>query len=406
MKKWEKEGETAETSLLVASASPSSNVLVPKSPFTIDKTRVQAEMLVNRLRKRYRHLCKWARRIGCDAFRLYDRDIPEIPLVLDVYAMPGTAPASAISPEHNAGPLSWAHDHAHPGPFVAGALYKRPYDKPPAEEAVWLAAMRTAIAEAMNMPEDNIFLKQRERLCGAAQYTKRGERNVTTIAHENGMRFLVNLSDYLDTGLFLDARKVRAWLRDSCGGKRVLNLFCYTGSLSVAAAKGGAVSVDSVDLSSTYLEWAQKNFALNELTGPRHTDKRHQFIRADALQFVKRARRDRQKWDFLILDPPVFSNSKKMPGIFDIKRDHPALIQDCLSLLAKDGTLLFGAKLKGFVLDTLSYSAVPVSDITLRMKDEDFKTKNRGKWYVFQKGETAANCRGKLTEQTVGRLGI
>jgi 23S rRNA G2069 N7-methylase RlmK/C1962 C5-methylase RlmI len=324
-------------------------------PLSTDKVRLQADMLANRLRKRYRHLCKWARRTSCDAFRLYDRDIPEIPLVLDIYAADRKDAAA---------------------PFVSGALYKRPYDKPPAEEAAWLAAMRGAVGTALAIPETNIFLKQREHQRGTAQYEKQGGGQVTTIVHEKDMRFLVNLSDYLDTGLFLDARKVRAWAAASCAGKHVLNLFCYTGSLSLAAMKGGAVSVDSVDLSSTYLEWAEKNFSLNDCL-----DKRCRFIRADVLSFIKRAAG--RAWDVIILDPPVFSNSKRMIGTFDVKRDHLLLIQNCLSLLTQGGVLLFGVKRRGFTLDTPS--TVTVTDITERMKDEDFRTKNGGKWYVLDK---------------------
>jgi 23S rRNA G2069 N7-methylase RlmK/C1962 C5-methylase RlmI len=340
----------------VAPVAPFLRDSAPRIPLSADKVRLQADMLENRLRKRYRHLCKWARRTGCDAFRLYDRDIPEIPLMLDVYAVGREAAA----------------------PFVSGALYKRPYDKPPAEEEAWLTVMRGAVGTALAVPEKNIFLKQREHQRGTAQYQKNGKGQVTAIVREKDMRFMVNLSDYLDTGLFLDARKVRAWVEGSSAGKQVLNLFCYTGSLSLAAMKGGAASVDSVDLSSTYLEWAEKNVTLNGCM-----DKRCHFIRADVLSFIKRTHG--QTWDLIILDPPVFSNSKKMIGIFDVKRDHRLLIQNCLSLLTQNGVLLFGVKSKGFVLD--APPSATVTDVTERMIDEDFRTKNGGKWYVLQKKE-------------------
>lgn len=347
-------------------------------PFTADKISAQAEMFANRLGKRYRHLRKWARRIGCDAFRLYDRDIPEIPLVLDVYAVPGIDPSQAIMPEHEGAVPAVS------GPFVAGALYKRQDGDPSAVdgEAAWLSAMKGVVGTVLAAHEKNIFLKERER--GNEQYAKIDNRSVTTVVHERDTRFIVNLSDYLDTGLFLDARKVRSWLRERCGGKRVLNLFCYTGSLSVAAVKGGAVSVDSVDLSLTYLAWSRKNFALNGLAG-----ERHRFVRADALRFIKQASgKETNKgrtWDIIVLDPPVFSNSKKMTGFFDVRRGHERLIQDCLSLLAKNGTLLFGVKLKRFSLDPRSFPAATITDVTRRMRDEDFCVKNGGKWYVFQK---------------------
>jgi 23S rRNA G2069 N7-methylase RlmK/C1962 C5-methylase RlmI len=347
---------------------------VPKTPLTTDKIGAQAEMLANRLGKRYRHLRKWARRIGCDAFRLYDRDIPEIPLVLDVYAVPGTNPVSAVSPE--------GLEPVPAGPFVAGAWYKRQSENPSAGETEMTrrSAMRRVIGTALAIPDHHIFLKERER--GSGQYAKIDNRCVTTTVHERDMRFMVNLSDYLDTGLFLDTRNVRSWLREGCGGKRVLNLFCYTGSLSVAAARGGAASVDSVDLSSTYLAWARKNFALNG-----YADERHQFIRADALRFIEYAISGGLTWDLIILDPPGFSNSKKMTGVFDVRRGHERLIRDCLSRLAQNGTLLFGVKRKRFSLDPRAFPAATVTDITRRMRGEDFGARNGGKWYVFQTRE-------------------
>jgi 23S rRNA G2069 N7-methylase RlmK/C1962 C5-methylase RlmI len=347
---------------------------------TTDKISAQAEMLANRLGKRYRHLRKWARRSGCDAFRLYDRDIPEIPLVLDVYA-------------------AWKDPAQTAGPFVAGAWYKRQSENLSAEETeieteietdtAWRSAMKQTIGAALAIPDHHLFLKERER--GNGQYAKIDDRRVTTLAREKDMRFVVNLSDYLDTGLFLDARNVRSWLRGECGGKRVLNLFCYTGSLSVAAAMGGAASVDSVDLSSTYLAWARKNFALNGGAG-----ERCRFIRADALRFVEHALCDPagRTWDMIILDPPVFSNSKKMTGFFEVRRGHERLIRDCLSLLAQNGTLVFGVKQKRFSLDPRAFPAVTVTDITRRMRSEDFRAtgcgaKHGGKWYVFQKNKEA-----------------
>jgi 23S rRNA G2069 N7-methylase RlmK/C1962 C5-methylase RlmI len=342
--------------------SPQTCSLEPSS------TVAQAGMLANRLGKRYRHLRKWARRTGCTAFRLYDRDIPEVPLVLDVYGVPET------------------QDTSEKPPLIAGALFKRtdgpPGEEPSEDEAAWLAAMRQAVSGVLAVPVENIFLRQRERQRGAAQYTKTGTRRVITIVREKEMRFIVNLSDYLDTGLFLDARKIRAWLCGSCAEKRVLNLFCYTGSLSLAAAKGGAAAVDSVDISPTYLRWAKQNFTLNGCAAPRFS-----FIRADVIRFIGQARAAKRKWDIVILDPPVFSNSKKMTGVFDVRRDHRALIQKCLALLAEDGLLLFGVKRKRFSLDAADFPSARITDVTLRMTDEDFRTnaKNRGKWYVFQK---------------------
>jgi len=184
-----------------------------------DKNQYQAELLRNRLTKRYKHLRKWARRLGIDAYRLYDRDIPEIPLLIDLY-----------------------------GDAVSGALYERPYEKEPQEEEVWLAVMKHVIAETLELPLDQIFIKQRKRLRnrdeGSAQYQKIDSKAVIRQVHEGGLTFQVNLSDYLDTGLFLDHRLSRDLIRSEAKGRRVLNLFCYTGSFSVYAAHGGAAQVD------------------------------------------------------------------------------------------------------------------------------------------------------------------
>ncbi|MDR1900068.1 MAG: class I SAM-dependent methyltransferase, partial [Treponema sp.] len=217
---------------------------------TAAQAEAQAVMLANRLRKRFRHLKKWAARTGTDVFRLYDRDIPEIPLVLDWY-----------------------------GGSLAGALYKRPYEKDDAEERRWLALMKAAAAEALGIDGGRIFIKFRERQRGAAQYRRMAGGGGTDAGHgaggggadngvnsgggsmdagaireaaEGGLRFRVNLSDYLDTGLFPDRRRLRALILEEAAGKRVLNLFCYTASFSVYAASGGAAEIDSVDMSNTY----------------------------------------------------------------------------------------------------------------------------------------------------------
>ena len=185
----------------------------------IKKTELQAEMLRNRVHKRFKYLKKWAKRIGTDAFRIYNRDIPEIPLLLDYY-----------------------------GNAVSGALYERPYEKDSKEETRWLTAMRKAISSALEIPESNIFLKERKRQRGKAQYEKNDKKAFWTEVREGGLRFRVNLSDYIDTGLFLDRRKMRSVIQKEAEGKKILNLYAYTSSFSLYAAKGGATEIDSVDL--------------------------------------------------------------------------------------------------------------------------------------------------------------
>jgi 23S rRNA G2069 N7-methylase RlmK/C1962 C5-methylase RlmI len=314
-------------------------------------TALQAEYLFNRLSKRYRHLKKWAKRAGTNAFRLYDRDIPEIPLVLDFY-----------------------------GDAVSGAIYHSNEEK--GEELYsaesWLPAMKASAAGALGIQADNIFIKERRRMRHRQdtgdQYSKVAGKGFYRDVREGDLCFRVNLSDYLDTGLFLDSRGKRALIRSCAAGKRVLNLFAYTCSLSAAAAKGGARQVDSVDLSNTYLEWGRINFALNGLEG-RHNEGALALIRDDVQRFLGRAAREKLSWDIIILDPPSFSNSKKMSGSLDIRRDHAALIRSCLSLLSPGGTLMFSSNRKGFSLESADYPLCTVKDIRKELADEDFRGK-------------------------------
>ena len=341
-------------------------------------------MLFNRLSKRYRHLKKWARRTGTNAFRLYDRDIPEIPLVLDLY-----------------------------DDSIAGALYKRPYEKD--DEENWLYAMKSAAARAIDIPESRVFLKVRQRMRhrqeDGLQYGKTSAQSFynrkiaerhfyddkntiryfcnekNAIRHffrdvrEGDLSFRVNLSDYLDTGLFLDARRKRALIRAASAGKRVLNLFAYTCSLSVCAAKGGALQVDSVDLSKTYLEWGRVNFALNGLEPADSFN----FIHDDVIKFINHARRSGLRWDLVILDPPPFSNSKRMMTTLDLRRDHLELIRDSLSLLNPKGTLWFSSSTKGVRIDEGDFPGINVKDKRKELVDEDFLGKRIPVCYTFDK---------------------
>jgi 23S rRNA G2069 N7-methylase RlmK/C1962 C5-methylase RlmI len=338
------------------------------------KTAAQAEMFANRLVKRRRHLSKWARRTGVGAYLLYDRDIPEVPLKAEYYpelSGPGHTGRGALS-------LS---------------LYKRPYDKDKEDEAAWLAAMKTAAAERLDLEPADIFFRLRERQQGDTQYGRVADTRALRDVCEYGLRYRVNLSDYLDTGLFLDRRLFRALIRSEAAGRRVLNLFCYTASLSVAAAAGGAAAVDSVDLSNTYLDWARENFILNglcPLSAAPGQDTRRQntpdkaprdggpfrFIRDDALRFADRC--GGQTWDIIILDPPAFSNSKKMAADFDLKRDHPAIVSRYLKLLKPHGTLYLSANVKGFKINEDAFKTGPLSsieNISENLRDEDFKGK-------------------------------
>jgi 23S rRNA G2069 N7-methylase RlmK/C1962 C5-methylase RlmI len=342
----------------------------------MEKLEEQAAMFRNRLLKRYKHLKKWARRSGTDAYRLYDRDIPEIPLVMDFY-----------------------------GGAVSGALYERPYERDEEAEEQWLGAMKAAAAEALGLGEDRIFLKQRRR--GRFLYEKSPgprARSFYQVVREGGLRFRVNLSDYLDTGLFLDRRGLRALVREEAGGKRVLNLFCYTASFSAAAAAGGAVAVDSVDLSRTYLRWGIENFRLNGFGGGLFPEaptpgnapasgEPYRFIPAEALSFLAGAKKRGLSWDRVILDPPTFSNSKRMRGTLDIQRDHRELITRALGLLGPGGVLYFSVNARRFRLDEAlggeDFGGLGVRPFRLRdlgslVMDEDFRGRPLPRCYAFE----------------------
>ena len=343
-------------------------------------------MLFNRLQKRFRHLRKWAQRTGTGVFRIYDRDIPEIPLVLDFY---GDCSAEAASEFSQAA-------------AVCGALYKRPYEKDQSDEKKWLFAMKESAASALGINPEHVFLKQRQKQKGASQYEKFNNEGFEKIIRESGLAFKVNLSDYLDTGLFADRRLLRSLVRSESKNKKVLNLFCYTGSFSVYAAAGGAFSTDSVDLSNTYLNWARDNFLLNGFSAGIQkylcTDAkaysgdslRHILIKADVSEFIKNALIKKTQWDIIIVDPPAFSNSKKMINDFDLNRDLTELLLQCLKLLAPDGKIFVSVNVKRKAPAAheqeaaLSACNVRVTDLSKKIEDEDYKGKKTPKTYLIE----------------------
>ena len=329
-------------------------------------------MLANRLQKRFRHLKKWAQCERIGAFRLYDRDIPEIPLVLDFYGDCNLLCEAAL----------------------CGALYRRPYEKDETEETIWLEAMKESAAATLIIKPDNVFIKRRQKQKGLSQYEKtRGERFEKTV-NEGGLLFKVNLSDYIDTGLFIDRRKLRDIIRVQAAGKKVLNLFSYTGSFSVSAAAGGAASTDSVDLSNTYLKWAKENFELNNLTADffnKNKTTAHRLIRADVLEFINESIKDKARWDIIVLDPPAFSNSKKMSDNFDLNRELEDMLDQCVTLLAPEGKLFLSVNLKRNApqaqeLETRLCSHrenVRVTDLSKAITDEDFKDRKIPKAFLI-----------------------
>lgn len=311
----------------------------------------QREILLNRLVKRDRHLRKPARREGTNCYRVYDRDIPEVPLSVDRYA-----DAAVV------------------------CLYERPYVKPEQEEAEWLALMKGAVAEALGLDPGSVLGKTRRRLGLDEQYNRTDDAQIFLIVEEHGLKFKVNVSDYLDTGLFMDHRPTRALVRRMSQGRRVLNLFCYTGSFSVYALAGGAIEVCGVDLSNTYLAWAAGNIALNNLDQARYRG-----VRVDVVRFLVEAAIRGERYDLIILDPPTFSNSKKMDDFMDINRHWPALVQSCLAVLDNNGDLLFSTNSRGLKFDPQTIEAGAIVDITSASTPEDFRHKPHRAWLIKKK---------------------
>ncbi len=341
------------------------------------KTAEQAVMLANRLEKQYKHLRKWARRTGVSCFRLYDKDIPEIPLAVDLYT------------ESGSGDL-----------YLHIALYERPYDKPDEEEILWMQSMKEAAADILGIPTSRIFTKIRKRQRGEdAQYERVASEGGKIVVEEGGSKFLVNLSDYLDTGIFLDHRPARLLVREEAPGKRVLNLFCYTGAFSVHAAAAGATNVTSVDLSKTYLGWAAENLSLNGFdavapeAGHSHraerADDRYPLVHADVKAFLEEARRTGKTWDIIVCDPPTFSNSKRAVETLDINRDWPALCRSCLALLSPGGILYFSTNSRSlkFDPDLIGGAATRDSTVIQDLSDfsvpEDFRNRNIHRLWKF-----------------------
>lgn len=363
----------------------------------IEKRTYQAELFSNRLAKKFRALRKWARKNRVSCYRLYDRDIPEIPLAADVYeflpdGITDKIEAAKFLREEE---LRVSENDPSAGAEIARRrylhlfMYERPYETDEAEENKWISAMAHAAAEVLSIEENHVIVKTRKRQKGESQYEKiESDRKLEALVQECGQIFRVNLSDYLDTGLFFDHRPLRSIVRETCAGKSVLNLFCYTGSFSVYAAEGKARRVESVDLSNTYLNWAQSNMALNGFSDT----KKYVFTRGDVTTFLQKKCAEKpteqNHFDIIILDPPTFSNSKSTQNTLDINRDWPRLVSDCLNLLAPAGILYFSTNSKRLKFDaaivperTQSGGKVTITDITAQSLPEDYKgTKNRRCW--------------------------
>lgn len=299
-----------------------------------------AEAFANRLQKNFRHLKKWAKREGVSCWRVYDRDLHDYNVAVDLYE-------------------KWVHVQE----------YERPPKIDDARAQARLDLVMQTIPGVLGVTPEDCFLKVRRRQKGGSQYEKLDERGELHEVHENGHVFLVNFTDYLDTGLFLDHRITRKMLGEMSKGKSFLNLFAYTASATVYAAKGGATSTTTVDMSNTYLEWAAKNFEANGISeGPQH-----ELLRADCTVWIPAGGASRRHWDVIFLDPPTFSTSKKMEGTFDVQRDHVPLLRSTAKLLARNGVLLFSNNFRRFEIDAGAMPELVVEDITRRTIPEDFK---------------------------------
>ena len=295
---------------------------------------------VDRLVRQLKERRGWASRNRVSCFRVYDREDVGFPFLIDLYE----------------DRLVWS------------VLSDKDEDEVP-EDLFVLASEATGISRA------KIHMKARQKQSGKDQYTKVGEEQELLTVREGGLKFLVNLSDYLDTGLFLDHRWTRSYVRDLAGGLKMLNLFAYTGSFSVYAAQGGAFETTTVDLNQNYLDWAKKNMELNDYSGPRH-----RFLKRDVLEFLRSE--TKLKFDLIVLDPPTFSNSKKMDRTLDIQRDHPELIKGCLKMLNPDGWLVFSNNYQKFNLNTASLPPCTVKDITPFTLPKDFKKGAHKAWLI------------------------
>jgi len=298
-----------------------------------------AQMFANRLQKNLKQLGKWARKEQVDCYRVYDADMPEYAVAVDLYQ-------------------DWVHVQE----------YAAPRSIDPEKAQSRLLDALAAIPQALGIDPQRVVLKRRERQSGTRQYERQATEGRFQEVNEGGVKLLVNLTDYLDTGLFLDHRPMRMRIQREAAGKRFLNLFCYTATASVHAAKGGARSTTSVDLSKTYLDWARRNLSLNGFS------ERNRLEQGDVMAWLEA---NRDSYDLIFIDPPTFSNSKRMEGVFDVQRDHVQLLDLAMARLAPGGVLYFSNNFRKFQLDEHLDARYVVEEITAQTLDPDFARNNR-----------------------------
>ena len=297
-------------------------------------------MVANRLRKNRRRLSPWLRREGISCYRVYDADIPEYAAAVDIY-----------------------HGHPHIAEYAA------PKSVPDDTANRRLEALVQAVCSVFEVPAgERVAVKRRERQKGTGQYQRLEQTGERLVVSEGAVKALVNLHDYLDTGLFLDHRPLRTWVSREAKGRHFLNLFSYTGAATLHAAAGGATTSTSVDASATYLDWFGANLALNGFS-----DRQHRAIRADVRSWLAEETR---QYDLIMLDPPSFSNSKRHDD-FDVQRDHYALLELAMARLTGEGILYFSTNSRRFKLDARALETWQVSDVTQQSIPEDFRRNQR-----------------------------
>jgi len=332
------------------SVSPSPWDKTPKTiPKPVDSSAVvatvspQAEMFANRLKKNLRHLAKWARKNQLDCYRVYDADLPDYAVAIDIY-----------------------------GDFVHVQEYAPPADIDPLKASERLDEVMQIIPAVLGLNREKVALKLRQKQRGSSQYESQAALRQRFEVRENDLRFWINLTDYLDTGLFLDHRITRQMLAETSRGKAFLNLFAYTGSATVYAAAGGAKSTMTVDMSNTYLGWAKDNMQLNNFVG-----EQHEFIRADVLAWLNDPATQDLRFDLIFVDPPTFSNSNKMEGVFDIQRDYIDMLYKVAGMLNPGGEIFFSTNRRDFKLDAEALKGLDIKDISKSTLPIDFERNSK-----------------------------
>jgi 23S rRNA (guanine2445-N2)-methyltransferase / 23S rRNA (guanine2069-N7)-methyltransferase len=312
------------------------NPIKPAPAPVIEQPRLSegGQMFANRLQKNVKALSKWVKREGIDCYRVYDADMPEYAMAIDLY-----------------------HDWVHVQEYVA------PKSIDPEKASIRMFDALAAIPQALGIDKSRVVVKRRERQSGTKQYERQSAQGKFNEVNEGGVKLLVNLTDYLDTGLFLDHRPMRMRIQREAAGKRFLNLYCYTATASVHAAKGGARSTTSVDLSKTYLDWARRNLSLNGFSD------KNRLEQSDVMVWLEASR---DEYDLIFIDPPTFSNSKRMEGVFDVQRDQVQLIDLAMARLATGGVLYFSNNFRKFQLEETLVERYVVEEITQQTVDPDF----------------------------------